>query len=254
MLKFTLTLGLALSFQFSQAETHIRLWRGFKQDAYTALEFKNNVARRLVPATITVGQNKGLVSYMPVFLTADQNKLEFIPDEVAIIQYESEVTYKALASTPEFSSYGKMHYENGFFTKKNNAGFGSGSLVSQTLTNEISIDLSKPSAFNFGEVDSTWKNEQVRLTAILLKDLEKDKSECLQSIITNLKESVQTHAIKGFVFAYDPKYILIYEKINSTMASTLKKQNSPSCSDQRIIELKNQTEFDEQTDGLNVNF
>lgn len=250
MFKLTFALGLVLSFQFAQAETHIRLWRGFRQDTSTAADFKNHVAGRLVPATVAVGKDKGLVSYMPVFLTADEAKPVFVPDEIAIIQYENEATYKVLASTPEFSAYGKMHYEEGAFTKKNKAGFGSGSLVSQALADETKIDLKKASAINYGDVDTTWKTEQVQLNVVLLKDSTEEKSECLQSLISNLKNLVQIDALKGFVLAYDPQYILIYAK----GASSVTFSDSTICRQESSIQLKNQAGFDEQTDGVNISF
>jgi hypothetical protein len=253
MFKLIITLGFVISIQVAKADTHIRFWRGFKQDTSTSAEFKYNVAEHLVPATVTVGKDKGLVSYMPVFLTNDQAKPEFVPDEIAIIQYEDEATYKNLAATPEFSAYGKMHYAEGFFTKKNKAGFGSGSLASQTLTEATQFDLDKASAVNYGEVHQAWKNNHVQMKLVLLKDSTKEKSDCLQTVIMTLKDAVRNNTLKGFILAYDPNYILVFTKASVTTELNLQSL-SPSCLSQRLIELKNQKTFDNQTEGLNVSF
>lgn len=243
-----------LTFQSANAETHIRFWRGFKQDTSTAIDFKKNVASQLVPATISVGKNKGLVSYMPVFLTAETSKPEFLPDEVAIIQYQDEPTYKTLAMTPEFSAYGKMHFEAGFFTKKNNSGFSSGSMVSKTITEGTPFDVSKAFAINYGDVDSTWKNDLVQLRVIFLKDSTNEKANCLQSIVTSLQENIHNNSLKGFILAFDPMYLLIYEKSNFKKVTPFKLDMSTDCSSENVIQLKNQHGFDDQSEGVNVSF
>lgn len=236
--------------QLSFAETHIRLWRGFKQDDLTSAAFKQHLSETLVPATITVGKDKGLVSYMPVFLTALDSKPLFIPDEVAIIQYQDEGTYKTLAATPEFSAYGKMHYAPGAFVKKNEAGFISGSLVSSALTDTTSIDLSKAGAFHYGDVDPTWKTEQVQLSVVLLKETLDEKSVCLDKVLSNLKASAQASTNKGFVMIYDPQYLMIYSK-GIFLAQM---GDEASCGSEKLIYLKNQSGFDDETEGVNMAF
>jgi hypothetical protein len=175
-LLLTIFVTLLVNFDFAQAATHIRLWRGFKQDSSTSAEFRFNVASKLVPATVVVGKDKGLVSYMPVFTNNLSSKPNFIPDEVAIIQYTDEAVYKTLAKTPEFSAYGKMHYDEGFFIKKNQEGFSSGSLVSTPLPQELNLNLEVDSALHYGKVDESWQNDSVDLSILLLKD--NDKLAC----------------------------------------------------------------------------
>lgn len=250
-LKQFISLCLLFTFHISEAHTHIRLWRGFKQDTLSQNDFKKNVSSQLVPATVTVAQNKGLVSYMPVFTNTLENKQAYIPDEIAVIQYADEATYKALASTPEFSAYGKMHYQEGFFIKTNQAGFTSGSLVSTPISEESPLDLTKANAVDFGDVDPTWKNELVQVTVVHLNKTDAENSQCAQNLLKDLKTAVKTNQLSGFILAYDPQYILVYTK-NKNVRLDL--NTSDLCSNQQSIPLKNKNEFSDEDNAVNIQF
>lgn len=88
---------------------------------------------------------------------------------------------------------------------------------------------------------------------VLLKDSSVEKSACLQSVIMILKNAVHNNTLKGFILAYDPNYVLVFTKASEVAELNLQSL-SPFCFSQRLIELKNQKAFDEQTEGLNMSF
>lgn len=196
--------------------SHIRFWRGFKQDDLTLEQFQQNLIQKLIPATIQVGQNKGLISYAPVFpknLFAANEQANFIPDEVAFIQYANEETYKKLAGTPEFKDYGKMHYEPGAFVKKNAEGFSSGSLVSKTISEKETILFNAEAfAVDFGQTSSTWQADDMQFQALVFDNLQKSKQLCAENLTNDLIEKTKQKVIKGFALLYDLNYILLYIK------------------------------------------
>jgi hypothetical protein len=251
-LLLTIFVTLLVNFDFAQAATHIRLWRGFKQDSSTSAEFRFNVASKLVPATVVVGKDKGLVSYMPVFTNNLSSKPNFIPDEVAIIQYTDEAVYKTLAKTPEFSAYGKMHYDEGFFIKKNQEGFSSGSLVSTPLPQELNLNLEVDSALHYGKVDESWQNDSVDLSILLLKD--NDKLACIQDQLFRLKRATEKETLKGFILSYSSRYILIYSRSQYLSFPSDQSFNDAYCLSKEVIPLQNSTGFSPIIDGLNFQF
>lgn len=244
--------SMMLSINLAQADTHIRLWRGFKQDGSSSAEFRANVASQLVPATVAVGKDRGLMSYLPAFTNNLLSKPNFIPDEVAIIQYTDESAYKALAATPEFTAYGKMHYAKGFFVKKNQEGFSSGSLVSTPLPQALNPNLEVDSAFHYGSVDESWKNDPVSLSILLLKDI--NKLACIQDQLLRLKQATDKQTLKGFILSYTSQYILIYSRSQSLDLPLDQSFNDEYCLSMEVIPLQSNTGFSPKIDGLNFQF
>ena len=212
-MKFSILVLVTMLFHLShaQAESHLRFWRGFRQDANTVEEFRHNVSSQLVPRTAKVGGGKGLISYMPVFLGGgDPMKPAYLPDEIAIVHYETEAIYKTLASTPEFSAYGKLHYEPGFFAKKTAAGYSSGSLVTKDFA--VSSGFEKAQAFHWGNVHSSWMKDRVYLSVLLPKKGESSSSACFQAVSSSLKSWVDVDDENGAALLYDSRYLLLYQR------------------------------------------
>ncbi len=196
------------------SSSHIRFWRGFKQDDLTQQQFQKNLIQKLIPATIQVGQGNGLISYAPVFskeILINDSSVDFIPDEVAFIQYADEQTYKKLSSTAEFKEYGKMHYEPGAFVKKNKSGFSSGSLVSRTIAeNEVISFSNEAFAVDFGQTTTTWQADDIYFTSLVFE--KKLNQSCSEQLLKELIAKSNQNQLKGFALLYDPNYILLYSR------------------------------------------
>lgn len=197
--------------------SHIRFWRGMKQDGLSQEQFQKNLIQRLIPETIKVGQGRGLISYIPIFpksILENKEANQFLPDEIAIIQYADEPTYKRLAATDEFKKYGPLHYEPGAFVKKNLKGLVSGSLVSKTINSNEQIQFLKDAfAVDYGNVHNTWQNNDVYFEAFTFASIqEEEKQKCSSLLLNNLKNRTNGNRIEGFVLMYDPNYLLVLSK------------------------------------------
>lgn len=195
----------------------LRFWRGFKQDHITRTEFESQVNSRLFPETFTVGVQRGLNAYLPSFYLED--KPDFIPDEVAIIDYASEETYNAIRTTERGRKYGPLHFEEGLFAKKNGKGFSSASLVASTYTGEIEINPNGH-AYMLGKPSINWQNDiSVRRTLLPISNLTVAQ---VQQFLTELEKNFANLGINGMVVVVDPNYLILMLNLkNLTLAQVL---------------------------------
>lgn len=243
----------------SDQNNHFRFWRGFKQSTSTFDQFKSHVAMNLVPATRKVGLGKGLVSYLPVFIDlGPRTKPASVPDEVAIIQYESLESYKILAATPEFAEYGKMHYEAGAFARVSPEGFKSGSLVSTVLppAADIKIDPQQAAAFHLGNVGGPMGSDRVNLNLFEFIG-SGDRGACSATFLKNLSALSAPRARNwGALVVVDPNYILAYEiagdGANGTRPLRLASRQLSCLRETGSIPLQNACGFSSKDLGLNM--
>jgi hypothetical protein len=98
----------------ADAALYHRFWRGYKLPALTEAAFERDISRVFIPRTVKVGGGRGLVGYQPVLTAAASERgteLAFLPDEIALVTYESEARYRAIRETPEGRAYGDLHWE-----------------------------------------------------------------------------------------------------------------------------------------------
>lgn len=128
---YRLTLVLAILAQSFTADAapYYRFWRGWKLPQLSTQAFQQGLNQSLLPQTVVVGGGRGLVGYLP-FLYPAQSPAE-LPQEVALVVYESEQAYQAIRSTPEGQAYGDLHWK--FFDKPR----GSGSVVPEPYVGKI---------------------------------------------------------------------------------------------------------------------
>lgn len=92
--------------QSSAFAAHNRLWVGFKKEDVSTADFMNGLNQVFFAKTVEVGQGKGLLAYQP-YVTKMNGDL---PDEVALVTYKDEESYKAIRSTKEGKEYGELHW------------------------------------------------------------------------------------------------------------------------------------------------
>lgn len=88
---------------------YYRFWRGFKKDGLAWIEFHRALVNDFMPATVKTHGSEGLMSYMVVLPPRGDSR--FIPDEIALVTYGSEQTYKTITNTPHGKAYQVKHGE-----------------------------------------------------------------------------------------------------------------------------------------------
>lgn len=133
------------SFSSYASGEYVRFWRGEMRSDISQEDFVAGLNHGLFPATaeLAKGESK-LLSYQPV-LASDLARGANIPAEVALLQYESESTYKTFRQTAEGIHYGNMHWN--YFQKDS-----SKSLVVEPWTGSVEIEK----AYFLGQMGVAW--------------------------------------------------------------------------------------------------
>lgn len=86
-----------------------RVFRGVKRADVSTTAFLADLGKRFIPAAPKTHAKNGLVAYLPAVPTA--KKAAFLPDEYAVIAYESADVYTKARATPEGNAYSELHWE-----------------------------------------------------------------------------------------------------------------------------------------------
>lgn len=92
----------------AQAGPYYRFWRGWKKPELSHPAFQEILSKTFVPETVKVGAGNGLLAYLPA-LPQPHNSI--VPDEIALVVYESKARYDALRATPAGQNYANMHWD-----------------------------------------------------------------------------------------------------------------------------------------------
>jgi hypothetical protein len=85
----------------------VRVWRGFKLKELNVETYYSKLGEVLIPITIQMQSPLGLIAYLPTILPPE--KLEAIPDEIALVFYESKDVYQHTFKTTAGRAYGLIH-------------------------------------------------------------------------------------------------------------------------------------------------
>jgi len=90
-----------------------RFWRGFKREDLPAAEFHRRLVGEFMPATVKTHGHEGLQAYLVALPPAPPpaSCTRIVPDEIALVAYESEDTYRRLTQTPHGKAYQQKHWE-----------------------------------------------------------------------------------------------------------------------------------------------
>lgn len=86
---------------------YVRLFRGVKRAELGQGEFLERLAA-FIPKLPRTHARNGLKAYLPA--VPPDGKPGVIPDEVALVAYESEAAYRAAQATPEGAAYADAHW------------------------------------------------------------------------------------------------------------------------------------------------
>lgn len=127
-----------------------RFWVGQKKKDVSTPVFLNGLNKIFFKNTINVAQGRGLLSYQPYIAQMKSN----VPDELALVVYESEEKYKAIRSTPEGENYSALHWD--FFEKETSK---------STVSSPFKGELVEGSAY---ELKSSFKDWQTVSTIVVI--------------------------------------------------------------------------------------
>jgi hypothetical protein len=181
----------------------MRFWRGYKQHEVANAEFQTKLNTLLIPELGAVGIGRGLRAYLPALFP--EAKPDFLPDEVALINYASEESYDAIRSTPRGEKYGPLHFSPGLFAKEAASGLKSGSTLAEAWSGNVTIGK----AYLVGQDTLDWQDGRVELRTLLrpANMHDDDFAETVKAHITALAN--QANGITGgAIVLVDGKYIM----------------------------------------------
>src|SRR5579862_9270454 len=71
----------------------VRVWRGYKEPRLQLDQFYSKLGTVFVPSTVLMQINAGLYSYTPTVPAGLTGKPDMVPDETAILFWDSQETY-----------------------------------------------------------------------------------------------------------------------------------------------------------------
>jgi len=85
----------------------VRVWRGFRVSSLKQDDFFKQLGRIFLPSTVLFQTPLGLTAYLPTILPAD--KPPSVPDEIALVFYESQLAYRQATLPPAGRVYAALH-------------------------------------------------------------------------------------------------------------------------------------------------
>jgi hypothetical protein len=211
-----------------------RLWIGFKKkDVETAL-FLNGLNKTFFKDTIEVGKGRGLISYQP-YVT---NMNDGIPDELALVIYESEEKYRQIRSTPAGERYSALHWD--FFEKE---------ISKSTVSKPFSGVLEDGQAYELIPQFANWQKGFTHVAIYSRSTLAND------NLILAFENLRQDNEVNNSIILVTTKWIIEYrslKKISSTYRKLpLKLLEHKQLSNEKLNSHTSTVGFGQ---GINFNF
>ena len=196
-------------------ETHIkvapdaaRVWRGFMSGHYRRREdgvtkFRQALREVFIPLTVQAMAPLGLTAYQPTILSDDD---PLIPDEIALVFYESQHTYKDAMKTTLGKAYGMLHGNVFNFSRSDKAVPWSTSAFPTMLGAELLPD--KPCHLFGGEID--WYHGH---TEVYVGTWDKSVEEKALKGAWNVFSTLQVDrpmGLDGLIVVASPRYLIAW--------------------------------------------
>ena len=179
---------------------YVRIWRGFALDSLEHEEFVHGLNHALFPATAALTHTQAkLRAYLPVVVGGEDQFVQ-LPDEVALLSYESEEAYRNYRSTPAGKHYGALHGD--FFTRG-----ASHSLVPKKYIGELQPN----NAYEIVSSNSSWQNHETYFRVIAHS--EKTQSEFIKKLKQHAEQVQNQNPIRYYLLV-DEEYALEYIQIS----------------------------------------
>ena len=99
----------------------VRIWRGFRQPTLALQDFFDRLGQTFVPSTVEMQIENGLDVYIPAIPAGLEGKPSTVPDETAILFWDSQQTYHDGFNTLAGRTYTLTH--GGVYTHASGANF-----------------------------------------------------------------------------------------------------------------------------------
>jgi len=205
-----LLLIIAASFTFSvvatvaQAENkanYYRFWQGFKRTDLTANQFLAGLTP-FMQSTVDVYSGKGINNYMVGLPPA--GKPEFLPDEFALVAFDSEASYDAVKATPEGAAYIDSHWQH----------FDQNTSASAPMVNlDDSVrEIQFGTAYNILAAPVDWARTSVLFYVGLRKDsvTAEDFRSQMTKHIRDVSVAFGSHGLVGYLMLATENYEVAY--------------------------------------------
>ncbi|MBI5544028.1 MAG: hypothetical protein HY901_09085 [Deltaproteobacteria bacterium] len=189
------------------SKAHVRFWRGVPKEGLPLDEVKRRLNEHLVPDTTTVGGGRGLDAYLPMLMDPGQTGLDVA--EAALIVYQSQEEYDALAGTAEFEVYGKSHSD--IFTRPPPTRYNhNGTQVASFLKGPVPRD--KVGAYLVSGAQVNWQDGQNRFRAFA-RGPDIDDARWYAAVDTMLDglRGARTGGLNDAAVLVDKDQVMVYE-------------------------------------------
>lgn len=204
----------------SEAAPFYRVWRGYKKPEISSEVFNKAIQDVFVEATVENGAGYGLQAYIPA-LPVPSTKVK-LPDEIALVVYESKEKYEAQRATAIGKAYGDLHWE--YFTRAPVnpedpvPEYVSKSAVPEVVTDKIT-SLENLKAYDFRGQDADWQKGLTKIRFFERKEQATDELILIQKL-----QSDYASKALAYILLVDEKYFMTYELWES--ADVLKKSET----------------------------
>ena len=193
-----------LGFAQSTDASYYRFWQGFKKEGLSESAFMKELPT-FMKDTVTLYKGKGLSNYIVVIPPKD--KPAHIPDEFALVAFDSEKSYRTVRETPEGANYSARHWD--VFAKETSK---SATLKSGPINFEENV------AYDLLNRPVNWSKG---ITHFYLADNSKapeKTKKALNDAVASFTASKNEKKINGVLLLTNSKYTAIFINSNQTDA------------------------------------
>jgi hypothetical protein len=182
----------------ADAAPYYRLWQGWKLDSIDYEGLRRGLDERFIPATVEVGMGRGLMSYLPALAPLPEKRPEVVrkllPDEIALVVYDSEANYRSIRNTPQGEAYGALHWE--YFDKDKGS--------KSTLPEKYLGKLEPTHAYDvLGSVEH-WQNGY----AVYVMSLRKQDAS---PYVDQMRRDFFRNGLKSYLVLVEESYVIEYQ-------------------------------------------
>jgi hypothetical protein len=179
--------------QFKIPPSAVRIWRGFKQDSLTQDEFFQRLGQTFIPSTVQMQIKNGLDTYIPAIPCGMKGKPATVPDETAILFWDSQETYEAGFDTLAGRTYTLTH--GGCYTKESGADFPT------LYSGEIKLN----SCYYLIDESADWMHGKVKH---LVADADSSNIAKYQTIVSDIQSRGD---VDGAILCIGDDYIVYWQ-------------------------------------------
>jgi hypothetical protein len=179
----------------------VRVWRGFRLPTLTLDQFCSKLGTVFVPATVKMQIDIGLESYIPAIPAGLSGKPDTVPDETAVLFWESPATYWNGFTTLAVRTYTLTH-GGCYITENNRSRADFPVLFKGSLTSDAPVYLfDKPADWMSGSINHI----------VGARPAAKDPATFRSAVATALGRVQKEIALQGAIACVGDDYLVYWE-------------------------------------------